>query len=80
MFTLIREIVGSTSVAAVRDALDPGAGHAPLEAMRRRWVRNLWFLVIPSLVMLRERPNLMIALTLFAFIVTFMILDEVGRR
>ncbi|HSG89407.1 MAG TPA: hypothetical protein VLA56_09355 [Pseudomonadales bacterium] len=80
MMTLIRQIVGTTSMAFVRDALDPGAGHPPLEAMRRRWVRNLWIVVVPCLVALRELPNLLIALTLFAFILTFMILDEVGRR
>jgi hypothetical protein len=79
MLTLMRELVGSTARGMIADAADPGAGLAPGEARRRRWVRNLWLVVVPALAALWPHANLMIALGISAFIVTFMILDEIGR-
>lgn len=79
MLTLIRAIVGTSARSLVDDVIDPGAGHRAGDARRRRWVRNLWFTVLPIAVALRDQANLVIALTIFAFILTFMILDEIGR-
>jgi len=79
MLTLVRQMLGSTAQGLVADAADPGAGMAPGEARRRRWVRNLWCVVGPGLVALHPHLNLMIPLAITGFILSFMILDEVGR-
>lgn len=79
MLRLLRLVVTGVSASVLLEALDPGAGHPPAEAKRRRWVRNLWVLVLPCLWSARDHLDILIVLTIFAFVVTFMILDEMGR-
>ena len=80
MNTLLREICGAAGKAMLTDVADPGAGHPPADARRRRWVRNLWLALVPPLLLLRAYPGQATVLAIFGFILTFMILDEVGKN
>lgn len=79
MLTLVRQMLGSAAQGLIADAADPGAGLGAGEARRRRWVRNLWLVVVPVGIGLWPHLNLIIALGLSGFIFSFMILDEIGR-